>query len=77
MILKLSKYRLSAPLIPLWFRNKPDADKLEEVSKIAVATNIPIIVVACYVGEEFGFNTALLDKIERLKTFYRVSGIEE
>jgi hypothetical protein len=55
-----------------------DSDKIPQMGKIgsvAVATQIPIIAVAHYFGQMYGYTSQLYGYIERLCKFYDVNEV--
>lgn len=76
MILDADKYRLSKDFVISLYKNKVGKEELQKlVSQIAVATGVPIVIVASYIGEEYGFSDALTSQIDRVKSFYNVKEI--
>lgn len=76
MVLDADKYRVNMKVVEsMMYEKKTPKDRMEFIGAIAVATGVPIIVVACYVGEIFGFTEELKAFIERLKAFYHITEI--
>ena len=75
MILNANKYRINIPKIQSLIDNKPEEKYVIYIGAIALATNVPIIVVACYVGELYGFTEELRNYISRLMQFYCVEEV--
>ena len=50
-------------------------ERMEFIGMLAVSTDVPIIIVCCYIGELYGFTDDLNQKIEDLKKFYDVTEI--
>lgn len=75
MTLDIDKYRINIPFIETYINNQPNMDFEAELTILAASKDIPIIAVCYYMGELYGFNTRLLNKINRLKIFYNVSNI--
>lgn len=75
MTIDLNKYRVNIPVIKAWIKQKHGQNPIDFASELAVATNVPIIVVFHYIGEIIGFSDELNDKIEKLKKFYGITKI--
>lgn len=75
MKLDAEKYRINIPLIKLLLERKEPHEIVPYIGAIAVATDVPILVVCHYIGEIYGFSGELLALIERLKDFYQVDGV--
>lgn len=76
MTLDANKYRVNVKVVEsMMYEKTTPKDRMELIGAISVATGVPIIVVACYVGEIFGFDDKLKDFIERLKAFYHITEI--
>lgn len=72
MTLDADKYRLNVDAIKSLTKDKDDAERIEFLGVLAIATGVPIIIVAVYLGELYGFSDALNATIGRLKAFYNI-----
>jgi len=75
MILDCDKYKLSLPFIRDLTKDLTQLERLQTIGIIAIASGVPIIVVATFIGELWGYTIELEGFIERLKTFYMVEEI--
>jgi len=76
MIVKLGTYRKNVEFIrALWDKGGNTVNDF--VPKASIATDVPCIVVAHYLGEYIGFNEELQEKIKVLVDFYGYTAIEE
>jgi len=73
--LDLDKYRVNKAVIVAAVRNSR-FDKFKVIGQLSLATYVPIIAVACFVGEEFGFDEELKGFIQRLMKFYDIEKID-
>ncbi len=72
MTIDLDKYRsMNIKNIEKILESRPEIS----ISELTLATNIPIIAICHFYGELKGFNTALLEQIERLKKFYNIKEV--
>ena len=77
MTLDANKYRaVNAPLIATYLNPKTPEERLEFIGRMALITGVPIVLVAVYVGELYGFTDKLYDKLEVLKKFYQIEKID-
>lgn len=75
MVLDADKYRVNVkPIKELTIDQTPE-ERIKFLSMLAVSTGVPIIIVACYVGELYGFSPELNAYIERLKNFYTIKEV--
>lgn len=74
-ILDANKYRINFLSIKTFTLNKNKAELLESIGVLAIVTGVPIIIVACYMGEIYGFWHELNLFIERLCQFYQIQDI--
>lgn len=51
-------------------------NKKKVIGRLAVANHVPIIAVACYIGEEYGFDKELSCMIKKLVKFYDIEAID-
>lgn len=75
MKLDADMYRLNVPSIRLITEDKTPAERLTFIGNMAIITGVPIIVVACYMGEIYGFSDELKAKIAKLMEFYTIKEI--
>jgi hypothetical protein len=75
MVINLDKYRVNVPAVKVWMENRPDRDPIETLGELAVATNVPLIVIVYYAGELFGFSEELKQFSERIKEFYGIKDV--
>lgn len=68
-------YRTNVKSIEELLRDKTPQERYDFIGNLALITNVPIIIVACYVGELYGFNPQLNAFIERMKEFYSVGDV--
>ena len=77
MIVDADSYRVNMKEISLMFKNKKDdIERREFIGAVAVSTGVPIIVVAQYLGEIYGFTPQLDKFMDRLKHFYKITELE-
>lgn len=76
MKVDLAHYRrVNKPAIASIVRHRKDSKPYEMIGELAVATNVPIIAVAHYVGELFGFTKELDERIASWMQFYQVTEV--
>jgi hypothetical protein len=75
MTLDIDKYRVNVPAIRLATEGKSDEEKMRLIGELAVSTLVPIIAVACFVGELYGFDPELRAFIKRLMAFYKITEV--
>lgn len=75
MILDADKYRVNVDKIKDLLDNHKERDLNKYIGAMAVITGAPIITVAAYVGEIYGFNDSLLAFIKRLMGFYKINKV--
>lgn len=75
MKLDADMYRLNIPSIKLITEDKTTEERLTLIGNLAIITGVPIIVVACYIGELYGFTAELEAKISRLMEFYTIKEV--
>lgn len=75
MILDAGKYRRCIEAISQLTKDKTAKEQLEMIGKLSVITGVPIIVVAYYMGELYGFSADLDSMIDRLKKFYTIKEV--
>jgi hypothetical protein len=73
--LDADKYRLNIKTIKLFLDDKTANQRLELIGRLALMTNVPIIIIAVYIGELYGITEALTNRIAKLKQFYQVNEI--
>lgn len=75
MTLDANSYRVNIKPIYDMTIEKTPKERLQFLSILAVATGVPIVIVACYLGELYGFDEPLIAQLERLKLFYTVKEV--
>lgn len=75
MILNANDYRINKEVIRQMTIDKTEDERREFLGNLAIATGVPIIVVACYMGELYGFTDRLKATIMRLCEFYTVTDV--
>lgn len=75
MTLDANIYRLNTKSIELLTREKTPQERMEFIGNLAIITGVPIIIVACYMGELYGFTDELNNKIKRLMDFYTIKEV--
>lgn len=75
MILDAGKYRFQMPYIIGLTKDKSPEDLHYMIGMLSIASGVPIIIVAYYLIELYGFNKEIYDFIERLKKFYGVTEV--
>lgn len=73
--LDADKYRINIPDIIAFTHDKNEKERMEFMGMLAIATNVPIIIVATYIGELYGFTPELVSFIERMKLFYNIDTV--
>lgn len=71
----LDKYRINKFNILATIAHDLD-NRHKLIGRLAVANHVPIIAVACYIGEEHGFDKELSHMIKNLTKFYDIEIIE-
>lgn len=71
----VNKYRVNKEGI-LKLIESSNYDRFRAISVAAVASHVPVIAVACFVGEKYGFDDELKDFIKKLVQFYDIENIE-
>lgn len=74
-VIDCNAYRVNVPTIKSHLDDKTPEERMTMIGVLSLTTNAPIIVVACYVGELYGFNHELCTFIEVLKAFYHINNI--
>lgn len=75
MTLDANIYRLNTKSIELLTIEKTPQERMEFIGNLAIITGVPIIIVACYMGELYGFTDELNNKIKRLMDFYTIKEV--
>lgn len=75
MTLDVDAYRINIPFIASWRNNRPEESIIDAIGLMAIAYDVPIIVVCHYIGELEGYSGELKAFIERLMLFYRVDKV--
>lgn len=77
MTLDCDIYRINVKLIKQLADAQPAEERLQSryIGLLALTTGVPIIIVACYLGELYGFTEELNAFIERLKAFYKIKQV--
>lgn len=75
MILDANKYRLNIQSIKELTKDKTTKERLAFIGILAVTTGVPIIIVANYIGEIYGFTPELDKFIVSLMAFYTVTHV--
>lgn len=57
-------------------KEKTPEERVEAIGKLAIITGVPIVIVAVYIGELYGFTEQLNGKLVQLKAFYHIDDIE-
>lgn len=73
--LDADKYRINVKDVITFTQDKNHKDRMEFMGMLAVATNVPIIIVATFVGELYGFTPDLNSFIDELKLFYSIDKV--
>lgn len=53
-----------------WHKQNARGDINYTISSMAPGTHLPCIIIACWLGEEYGFDEQLIRKIKSLIKFY-------
>jgi len=75
MVLDANSYRVNTATIRLLTEDKSPKERLNYAGNISIVTNVPIIVVVCYLGEMYGFSDELNEKLASLMSFYTVTEV--
>ncbi len=75
MRLDCDAYRINIKSFKILLDDKTEEERLGQIGALAVGSQVPIIVVACYVGELYGFSAELVEIINKLADFYGVDEI--
>lgn len=77
MNIKLGIYRNNVDFLNMLWDRDPTQTVNDFVSRAALATGVPCIVVAHYLGEHIGFTDDVNKKIKNLMEFYGYENVEE
>lgn len=75
MRLDCDAYRINVKSFKILLDSKTEEERLEYIGALAISSQVPIIVVACYVGELYGFTDSLKRMIAKWAAFYGVDEI--
>lgn len=76
MTYDLNKYRrVIKPVVINWLDANKDKPILDQIPKISLATNCPLVVVSHLVGEVSGYTAELNTYIDRLTKYYHVDSV--
>lgn len=75
LTIDLAKYRANVRYITSLTCDKTPEERLSAIGLISLSLNVPIIVVACYIGELYGFSPQLNAFIQRLRDFYHIDEV--
>jgi hypothetical protein len=75
MKIDLNKYVINKPFVIEWYK-KNERSPRETVSIIGTSTMCPNIVLAFYLADEIGYIPELIDLIDILITFYKITQID-
>lgn len=75
-ILDADRYRVNYPVIKTLTKEKTEAERIKFISELAIITNVPVIIVATYLAEIYGFTPLIVDFIYRTKRFYNVTAVK-
>ena len=75
MLVDLSLYSTNKTFVQTWYLNQDSLKPNEAAARMAVATNVPVIACAFFIGEVSGWPPEVLTSIERLIDFYRYTEI--
>lgn len=73
--LSKEKYSIQRKYIDVWIKNHPDKPLVDEVSYMALATGVPIIITIEFVMEIVGRVKELQELQERLMKFYKIDAV--
>ena len=73
--LDADQYRINVNAIEQHLKDKDDVDRLESVSKLAIMTGVPIVIVAVYIKELYPDLPGINGKLLRLMDFYDVNEV--
>lgn len=75
-MLDANSYRNNIKFIDDICKNKTEERRLKDLTIVAQACGVHIILVTCYIGELYGFTDAVKNKIDSLKKFYKIEDIK-
>lgn len=70
MTLDLSLYEANKAFVQSWYTGKSNRDIKTAISMMSIATCVPAIVIAYWLGEITSWNDDIIHAISRLKDFY-------
>lgn len=73
--LDADQYRANYSDVKYFTNDKTPKERYEFIGMLAIVTNVPILIIASYIGEIYGFDLQLIDFIDRLKVFYHIDSI--
>lgn len=75
MKIDLSKYLNNLPVVKNYVLANPKMSISDKVTNLSIATYMPLIVCAYYIGKVEGYSSELDLKIQTLKQFYKYDEI--
>lgn len=76
MTIDCDRYRVNVPVIAELTKDMDEEERLEFIATFSAGSHVPIIAVACYIGELYGVSEALQFYLNSLILFYRVSEVK-
>ncbi len=68
-------YRINIKDIKHFSQHWTPEQRIKDLGMLAVATGVPVIIVATYLGEIYGLTPELIAQIDRLKLFYHIDQV--
>lgn len=75
MTLDCNKYRINVGPIRALTKGKSQKERYQLISSLAIVTDVPVIVVVCYLGELYGFDKDMIALLFLLKDFYHITDV--
>lgn len=75
MELDVDRYRVNFEYIYLLTKDLTEDERLKFISSLSAATHCPILAVAVYLAEMYGWTPKVTELVDRLKRFYFINTI--
>lgn len=70
MRISLKQYEVNKSIVQNWYKDKGNSRPEDAVATMAIATMVPCIVVAYWIGEVTGYPEHIVTTIKNLTKFY-------
>lgn len=75
MIMDCARYRVHVPILAERTKEMTPEERAEFIGIYSCYTHVPIIVIACFMGEPYGVTEDLRQHIELIKAFYGIKAV--